>query len=116
MVCEIFIFYLVGHIFVFTVANLAMTFSGNKISQLVSTVLIIFLIPFLILTSRLYYEEKNGIDASSEDTINITEIYHFTLPSYGIDVLMNGEDFKYDGEAVIKTLIMNISIKQLSFN
>jgi len=49
MVWDVFMFFTLGYIFVFTVSNLAMSFSGNKFSQIVATCLILFLIPLVIM-------------------------------------------------------------------
>lgn len=45
---DIFFIMLVSYIFVFTAANLAMTISGNYLTQIAVTLLILFLIPFSI--------------------------------------------------------------------
>ena len=109
MVWDIFLFYTMGYIFVFTVANLAMTISGNKIAQLVSTALILFVIPFLIITGRLYYEEENGYNTIREErTINISEPYHFTAPSYVFDALINGNEFMFDSGSVVRMIVLSL--------
>lgn len=112
MVWDIFVFYTFAYIFVFTVANLAMTFSGNKISQLVSTILILFVIPFLIVTGRVFYENENGYDVISrnevKNSITFNESYHFTAPSYFLDMIVNGVEFQYDKIVIVKMGILSI--------
>ena len=46
MVFDIFAYQTIAYIFVFTIANLAMSVSGNLLTQIVVTLLITFLIPF----------------------------------------------------------------------
>lgn len=108
MVWDIFIYFTIAYIFVFTVANLAMTFSGNRISQVVSSMLILFLIPFLIGTGKLFYE--NEIDYTYQETTNLTvdEYFHFTAPNYVIDYIINGKEFAYDSISVNKMIILSI--------
>lgn len=47
MLFDYFWFYLVVYIFAFTTTNLAMTISGNTITQIILTILLFFLIPFI---------------------------------------------------------------------
>lgn len=46
MALDIFIYQTIAYIFVFTIANLAMTFSGTTVAQIALTMLIAFVIPF----------------------------------------------------------------------
>lgn len=109
MVWDIFVFYTIAYIFVFVVSNLAMTISGNKISQVVITLLITFLLPFLIVTGRAFYEDRTGINLTdNRNTIKITELYNFTPPSYVIETAIFGEDFEYNGVVVLKTSVLSL--------
>lgn len=108
MVWDIFIFYTIAYIFVFTVANLAMTISGNRISQIVITLLILFLIPFLVISGRLYYEESNTDWVDGRKAIEITQAYHFTAPSFVFETAIYGENLEYDQESMIKMLVLSL--------
>ena len=46
MAFDIFVYQTIAYIFVFTIANLAMSVSGNLLTQIVVTLLITFLVPF----------------------------------------------------------------------
>lgn len=108
MVWDIFVFFTVAYIFVFTVANLAMTFSGNRISQIVSSMLIIFLIPFLIGTGKLYYENNNPSKYIEKTNLEIEDNFHFTAPNFIIDYVITGKYFTYDSISVNKMLILSV--------
>lgn len=54
-------FWFVIYIFAFSATNLAMTISGNAITQIVVTLLLFFLVPFLqFFTSVLFYEDTSS--------------------------------------------------------
>lgn len=108
MVWDIFVFYTIAYVFVFTVANLAMTISGNRISQIIITILIIFLIPFLVLTGRAFYEESTTDWAESRKIIEINQLYHFTAPCYILETALMGDDFEYDQESMIKMFVLSL--------
>ena len=60
MLFNYFWFFLLVYIFTFSATNLAMTISGNAITQIVVTLLLLFLIPFSHLYLKaLYYENTN---------------------------------------------------------
>ena len=46
------------YIFVFTATNLAMTISGNAITQIVVTLLLLFLIPYISIFTKALYKEN----------------------------------------------------------
>ena len=62
MVWDIFVFFTISYIFVFAVSNLAMSFSGNKFSQLVAILLILFTIPFLTMSGDLFGDSYSYVD------------------------------------------------------
>ena len=53
-------YWFIVYIFVFSATNLAMTISGNAITQIVLTLLLVFLIPYL----SAYFTLSNEIDYS----------------------------------------------------
>lgn len=118
MVWDIFVFYTIAYIFVFTVSNLAMSFSGNKFSQLVAICLILFLIPFLIMSGNVFGDEYSYVNVTESinsslnkntQQIIIDEPFHFTAPSYIFDMIINGEEvYAYNSESVIKMLVLSI--------
>ena len=118
MVWDIFVFYTIAYIFVFTVSNLAMSFSGNKFSQLVAICLILFLIPFLMMSGNVFGDKYSYVNVTESinsslnkntEQIIIDEPFHFTAPSYIFDMIINGEDvYEYNSESVIKMLVLSI--------
>lgn len=116
MVWDIFVFYTAAYIFVFTVSNLAMSFSGNKFSQLVSICLILFLIPFIIMSCYAFGDNYNYINIeekiaySSGDVtprITIDNPQYYTAPNY-IFGMITGAEYKYTTESVVKMLVLSI--------
>ena len=59
MLFDYFWFYLLVYIFAFTATNLAMTISGNAITQIVLTLLLFFLVPFMSFYTTIL-EEQSG--------------------------------------------------------
>ena len=116
MVWDIFIFFTFGYVFVFTVSNLAMSFSGNKFSQLVSTCLILFMIPFLIMSGdtlgdkNIYSAVEDMFISSSADNkvVRISEPYYFTAPNYIFDAMIDYNfEYEYSSISVIKMVILS---------
>lgn len=116
MVWDIFVFYTVAYIFVFTVSNLAMSFSGNKFSQLVSICLILFLVPFIIMSCEAFGDNYSYINIeekiaySSGDMaqrITIDNPQYFTAPNY-IFGMITGAEYKYTTESVGKMLVLSV--------
>ena len=119
MVWDIFIFYTISYIFVFTVSNLAMSFSGNKFAQLVVICLILFLIPFLVMSGDLLGDDYSYISIEDDlagnslnrigEKIKIDQTYNFTAPSMIFDMLINGEDiYEYNATSVFKMSVLSI--------
>jgi len=118
MVWDVFMFFTLGYIFVFTVSNLAMSFSGNKFSQIVATCLILFLIPFVIMSGDLLGDKYSyvSVDESiytavngSEASITIEKPYYFTAPSYIFDIALYNDEYEYSTESVLKMTFLSIS-------
>ena len=116
MVWDVFVFFTLGYIFVFTVSNLAMSFSGNKFSQIVATCLILFIVPFVIMSGDVLGDRYSytSIDESiytavngNEPRITIEKPYYFTAPSYIFDTVLYSGEYVYSTEAVIKMAILS---------
>ncbi len=111
MIWDIFVFFTVAYIFVFVVSNLAMSFSGNRFSQIATILLILFLIPFLVVTNALYGNVTgNYYDYdlnANEAEISFVEPYNFTAPSHFVDLLF-GADYEYDSDVVLKTALLSL--------
>lgn len=111
MVWDIFVFFTVSYIFVFTISNLAMSFSGNKFSQIVSICLITFLVPFIVFSCQTHRKNIYNIDKTliyeSATTIAIEENTYYTAPSY-IFGLTTGAEYEYNGTSILKMLMLSI--------
>ena len=116
MVWDIFIFFTVSYIFVFAVSNLAISFSGNKFSQLVSILIILFLVPFIMISCELLgddykyinIEEKIENSLGDEGTkIRIEDPQYFTAPSYIFGEITNAR-YEYSTESIVKMLVLSI--------
>ncbi len=79
---DIFFIMLVSYIFVFTSANLAMTISGNYLTQIAVTLLILFLIPFSIDAFNGFSSYKNIKleNTSYEFSGQVSSSYEYTEP------------------------------------
>lgn len=109
MIWEAFVFYTISYIFVFTIANLAITFSSNRISQIVSTMLITFTIPFLVGTGKLFYENSNYVkNIETNESFIVEENFNFTAPNYPIDGIINMVGLNYNQISVNKMLILSL--------
>jgi len=121
MAWDIFNFFTIAYIFVFIVSNLAMSFSGNKFSQLVAICLILFLIPFITLSGNLlgdnysYINIENSINQSTSELVNMDYInidmdepYYFTAPSYIFDMIATDCDYEYSSRIVVKMCVLSI--------
>ena len=105
MVFDIFAYQTIAYIFVFTIANLAMSVSGNLLTQIVVTLLITFLIPFstffvVVYTSNnvvALYNEYGDIGS------NFSRIINYTAPS----MIFNGE-YNYSSISMYKMAILSI--------
>lgn len=68
MLVDYFWFFLVVYIFTYSATNLAMTISGNAITQIVVTLLIVFLVPFTTSYTKMLYNENINTETLIECT------------------------------------------------
>ena len=135
IIFDSFIISVIGYIFVFTATNLAMCLSGNIITQIAVTCLIVFLVPFTVNmcndnlfsirtgkdvlaldynTNLKTYEYENSeynLDYENENILPLTKINEFneTMPYRYIKVAVssNGNTI-YDSTSNLKTLILAV--------
>lgn len=64
MLFDNFLIWTIGHIFVFTCCNVAVSVSSNKITTVIVTLLILFFVPFThtFMTSSAFRSDKNGAE------------------------------------------------------
>lgn len=107
MVWDIFLYQTVAYIFVFVVANLAVTVSGNVITQIVVTLLILFVISASVLYVNAWNNPKvqlidDGYDISTNYRIN-TE-FNYTAPS----LLFNDGNYIFNGVSLFKMIVLSV--------
>lgn len=111
MMIDIFIQMTVSYIFVYTISNIAMSISGNVITQIIVTALIAFMVPFVIHASNTFFIEKNAKIVNNYGVLegSINDTTEFTLP-YGIIRNLMRNDFTtlINYKIVIRTLILSI--------
>ena len=111
MIWDVFVFFTIAHIFVFVACNLAISISGNQFSTAVSLLLILFLIPFFIICSRIgsynnYYDSYNiSVD---EGIVTYFENPNLTAPSLLFESAVWGTEYEYNTISLVKTIGMTI--------
>ena len=109
-IVDILIMMFVSYVFVFLVANLAMTISGTFLTQIVLTMLILFFIPFLMDTYHQFsqsetYRFLNGnTEFQHQVEVNKTE---YTMPYRIFSIMVYGNDTKlYYNKSIDKMLLL----------
>lgn len=110
MMLEIFLEMTITYIFVYTITNIAMSISGNIITQIVVTALIAFLVPFVLHATNDFYMEKDIRILGDNGVIDgrVSQIPEFTLPYGVITNVMYGESQMINYKVIVKTLILSI--------
>ena len=73
-----FLFYTLVYLFVLSATNLAMTISGNAITQIVVTLLVVFLVPFTSFFTNVLYNESGASRVIIECTDEICKQSEYT--------------------------------------
>lgn len=107
MLIDLFITMWVAYIFVFLATNLAITVSGTFFTQLVLTALILFLIPFTILSFRSDIGEEYKIVVSNVNHIFAYHNASYTLPIQ-IPILFLMSEPLYNFNSILKTILLGI--------
>lgn len=112
MLVDIFISMWVSYLFMFLTTNLAMTFSGTFLTQVVLTMLILFLVPFT--ESMFSYDQttvfdyemvnKSGDDTTFSNIISSKD-KNYTMP---YNVIWNSGDGMYSNESILKMTVLGI--------
>lgn len=105
MAFDIFAYQTIAYIFVFIIANLAMSVSGNLLTQIVVTLLITFLVPvstfFVVM-----YTSNNSIDLYNDFGDigrGFYRVINYTAPS----MFLSGE-YSYNSISIIKMIVLSI--------
>lgn len=113
MLVDIFISMWVSYLFMFLTTNLAMTFSGTFLTQVVLTMLILFLVPFT--ESMFSYDQttvfdyemvnKSGDDTTIENIISSKD-KNYTMP-YNV-IWNSGDSIYYSNKSILKMSVLGI--------
>lgn len=114
MILDVFVMMTISYIFVFVSANIAMAVSGNKLTQIVVTLLILFLVPFTASSiMQSFYNIKldyNLIDNDNvigyvtvKDNLNDTTPYRIIRM-----VLTDSMELFFNVKSLVKTLLLSI--------
>ncbi len=106
LVWDIFVYQTISYIFVFSVCNLAMSVSGNWMTQIVVVMLLFFVVPASVMFFRInhFYDTvlMDG-DYQYQSTIVVHRYFNFTAPS----LLVNGSYF-FNALSIAKMLILSV--------
>lgn len=105
MAFDIFVYQTIAYIFVFTIANLAMSVSGNLLTQIVVTLLITFLVPvsaFFVVS----YTSNNRV-ALYNDFGDIGRGFYRVLNYTAPSMIFSGE-YSYSSMSMIKMIVLSI--------
>lgn len=111
MIWDLFLYQSLAYIFVFTAANLAMAVSGNVITQIVVTALILFLIPATIFYSDLwqgsYYDLVDGNYTVNLD-YTIRSVRTYTAPSLIFGAVNSYWQYEPSVLSTIKMIVLSV--------
>lgn len=126
MIIDYFIIWTVSYIFVFTAANVAVSVSGNHVTMIVVTAIILFFVPFMhnyltgfngMLYQTPYYietTEQAATDSIIKDpyvNVSIERIEQdidYTLPYNYISTVFKGEVKTYSTVSIIKMVVLSV--------
>lgn len=108
LIWDVFLYQFVSYIFVFSVANLAMSLSGNAMTQIVVTMLIIFVVPVI----ALYLSENSDTRTHIGDNLDIIQELK---PTYTAPANVFGLDYSYNSKSIVKMLVLTVIYTILGF-
>lgn len=112
MIFDIFVLMWISYVFVFLATNVAMTLSGTHFTQIVLTMLILFLIPFCHFTLGGYDMGKpyKLVDSAGEVLVHEytnRSAVNYTMPFHIMSGLTGGYDYSiYSSESIVKMIVL----------
>lgn len=110
MLFDIFLYQTIAYVFVFIVSNLAMSVSGNLLTQIVVTLLVLFIIP----VSVFYFDLWNGSNYDIVDGYyNVNSYYSlegirsYTAPSMIFALTNSNAEYGFNAISLIKMIILS---------
>lgn len=110
MLIDIFIVMWISYIFIFVATNLAMAISGTFLTQVVLTLLILFLVPFITITMKgdFFSTEYKIVGSLPEQILAYTSVpYYFSAPIH-IPLSFLETGYSYSNISIIKTIILGV--------
>ena len=111
MILDMFILMLISYIFVFAVTALAMTVSGNLLTQIVVTMLIVFLIPFISVVGNEFSGYRNlNLDIGN----NVLVLDEMVLPEFStpfrmLTIILYGQSRAlYSSTSIVRMIILSM--------
>ena len=112
VILDVFLFFTISYIFVFVACNLAISFSGNIFATIVSLLLILFLVPFTLLYSRIsYFRDAPSYELKVDavkNQVTCYDTFNFTAPSMAFESFFVGTSFDYNAKSMAKMAILSI--------
>lgn len=111
MILDMFVLLLISYIFVFAVTALAMTVSGNLLTQIVVTMLIVFLIPFISLVGNDFsgYRSLNLDIGNNVLVLDEIVLPEFSTPFRILTTILYGESRAlYSPSSIVKMIVLSI--------
>lgn len=116
MLIDFFIVGLISYTFVFVATNIGMAISGNLITQIAITMLILFLIPFTMDAMqefRFYEHVEFEMQEGENINVDIENIKNYTMPYNSIkNVFMNNSQI-FNKTSIIKMLILIVIYSEI---
>jgi hypothetical protein len=118
MLLDIFLYQTIAYIFVFIVSNLAMSVSGNLLTQIIVTILILFIIP----VSVFYFDLWNGNNYEIIDGYyNVNSYYtiegirNYTAPSMILAFTNSNAEYGFNTISLLKMLFLSVIYSILGY-
>ena len=112
MIWDLFLYQTLAYIFMFAIANLAMTVSGNVITQMIVTILILFLIPattfYYDLWQGSYYDLVDGNYTVNAD-YTIRNVRTYTAPSLIFGAVNSYWQYEPSTASALKMIILSVA-------
>ena len=101
LIWDVFLYQFIAYMFDFTVSNLAMSLSGNTMTQIVVTMLILFVVPVV----ALYLSQVVNTNAHVGEQLYIMQELK---PTYTAPANIFGLDYSYNSKSIVKMLILTV--------
>lgn len=110
MIFDMFVVMWLSYVFVFLVANIGMCLAGNAVTQVIITILILFLVPFCTRCCANFknYDTYNLENENGTYKIYVKEDEQFTMP-YQILYMVSSSNYNiYVVNSMVKTAILGV--------